>query len=204
VGNVEPIRPVAPSPPGLQQHALENLQYIRATMERAGSFTAVPGLGGVFMGVTALGAAYVAARQPAPTSWLNVWMTELAVAFCIGTLSMFQKSRRCGVPLWTEAGRKFVLGFAPPLLAGALLTAPLFAAGHLNVVAAVWLMLYGVAVVAGGAYSVRSVPAMGAGFFALGVIALFTPASLRDLWLAAGFGGLHIGFGTWILRKHGG
>ncbi|HEY3440320.1 MAG TPA: hypothetical protein VGK29_06195 [Paludibaculum sp.] len=196
MGQVEPIR--------MTDHALENLQYIRSAMERATSFTAVPGLGGMIMGATALPAAWLAARQPSPQGWLTVWLTELVLAVAIGSLAMIHKANRSGAPIWNEAGRKFVLSFAPPILAGALLTWPLYHAGLLHTAAAAWLMLYGVAVIAGGAFSVRIVPAMGIAYFALGIVTLIAPPGLRDLPLAAGFGGLHLVFGFWIYRRYGG
>lgn len=196
VGQVEPIR--------IADHALENLRYIRTAMERASAFTAVPGLGGMIMGATALPAAWLAAHQPSPRAWLTVWLTELILAVAIGSLAMVHKASRSGTSMWNEAGRKFLLAFAPPILAGALLTWPLFHAGLLHTTAAAWLMLYGVAVIAGGAFSVRIVPAMGLCYFALGVVTLFAPPALRDFTLAAGFGGLHLIFGFWIYRRYGG
>lgn len=188
----------------MQEHALENLRYIRSAMERAGSFTAVSGSGGMAMGATALGAAWLAHRQSTPQGWIIVWLSEMVLAVAIGFLAMLHKASRSSIPLWTEAGRKFALSFAPPIAAGALLTWPLYQAGLLHVVASMWLMLYGVAVIAGGAYSVKIIPAMGAAFFALGLIALGAPSNLRDFPLAVGFGGLHVVFGYWIYRRYGG
>ncbi len=196
MGKVEPIR--------ISERALENLQYIRTAMERAGSFTAVPGLGGMVMGATALVAAVLAWRQATALGWLTVWLTEFVLAVAIGALAMVHKAQRLGLPLMHDAGRKFVLSFAPPLLAGALLTWPLYQSGHLETMAAAWLMLYGAAVIAGGTFSARIIPAMGACYFALGIVALVAPAAMKDLPLAAGFGGLHLVFGYWIYRRYGG
>ena len=58
--------------------------------------------------------------------------------------------------------------------------------------------------ISAGSFSVGAVPLMGIGFMWLGTLALATPASLADAWMAAGFGGLHIGFGLLIARRHGG
>lgn len=173
-------------------------------MERAGSFTAVPGLGGMVMGATALPAAWLASRQHTAQAWLVIWLTEMVLAVAIGALAMVHKAKRSNAPLWNDAGRKFALSFAPPIAAGALLTLPLYQAGLLHVVAALWLILYGAAVLAGGAFSVRIVPAMGLGYFALGIITMLAPPSMRDIPLAAGFGGLHLVFGFWIYRRYGG
>lgn len=196
VGHAKPIP--------IHRHAIENIRFIRGTMERAGSFTAVPGLGGMAMGVTALPAAWMAQRQATSGAWLAVWCVELVVAVAIGALAMVHKARSTGAPLWSAAGRKFMLAFAPSVIVGALLAGPLFHAGLVGVMAASWLLLYGVAVISAGAYSVDVVPAMGLAFLALGAVAMFVPAGLRDLPLAAGFGGLHLIFGFWIYRRYGG
>jgi hypothetical protein len=204
MARILPLQRDNPAPVRLQDHALEHLQFIRTTMERAGAFTAVPGMGGVAMGVSALAAAWFARRQVDAASWLTVWITEGIVAAVIGALAMAHKARQSGASLDSEPARKFVLGFLPPLFAGALLTLPLYQAGLLGAVAATWLLMYGAAVISAGTFSVRIVPAMGVAFLTLGGLALWAPPDLRDLPLAAGFGGLHIVFGIWIWREYGG
>ena len=77
-------------------------------------------------------------------------------------------------------------------------------AAALGVSVAAALLLYGAGVVTGGAYSVRSVPAMGAAFMALGVGALCAPPGWGNVFLGAGFGLCQLGFGAWIWRRHGG
>src|SRR5439155_510800 len=72
------------SPRPLHDRALDNLRYIRQTMERAGSFTAVPGWGQIAVGTTALAAALVAARQRTPELWLATWLGAAIVALAIG------------------------------------------------------------------------------------------------------------------------
>jgi len=183
---------------------MDNLRYIRQTMERAGSFTAVPGLGGVLMGCTALAAAGVAASQADAGRWLAVWVAEAGLAILIGIAAAAHKSARAGMPLLSAPGRKFVAGFVPAMAAGAVLTLVLFRAGALAFLPGVWLLMYGASVVTGGAASVRVVPLMGSCFMAAGVLALLGPASWGNLLLAAGFGGLHILFGVVITVKYGG
>ena len=191
-------------PVAMEAHALENLRYIRGAMERAGSFTAVPGLGGVLMGSTAVAAAWMAGPQTAQGRWLAVWMAEAAVALLVGIVAAFWKARRLDVPLLSGPGRKFVAGFAPAMLAGGVLTAGLWQAGMDHLLPGVWLLLYGVGVVSGGASSVRVVWLMGACFMAAGTAAVLLPAAWGNGELAAGFGGLHIVFGTAIAVKYGG
>jgi hypothetical protein len=198
------LRSSLSEPPALDTHALENLRYIRQTMEQAGSFTAVPGWGGVAMGTTALAAAFWAARQSTPEAWLAIWLAEAALAATIGTLAMMRKARAANVPLLSGPARKFALGLAPPLMAGALLTLALYPAGLVTTLPGVWLLLYGTAVVTGGAFSVRPVPLMGLGFMLVGTAALFAPSAWGNLFMAAGFGGLQILFGLIIARRYGG
>jgi hypothetical protein len=198
-----------PEPVQLHEHAMDNLRYIRRTLERAGEFTAVPGIGGMLMGSTALVAAWIAGpwiagpRTSAPR-WLAVWLVEAVVALLIGIAAAAHKSKRVRIPLLSGPGRKFVAGFAPAMVTGAVLTLVLFRQGAAGMLPGVWLLLYGTGVLSGGAASVRVVPAMGALFMLAGAVALFLPATSGDLLLAAGFGGLHIVFGTIIAVKYGG
>jgi len=202
MAEVRPIR--AAEPLAMHSHAIDNLRYIRETMERAGSFTAVPGWGGVTMGITAVAAAVVAGWQISPDRWLATWLMEGAVAIAIGVIAMQQKARAAGLEMWSAPARKFVFSFVPPMFAGAVLTFALWRAGLMHLIPGTWLLLYGTGVITGGAFSVRVVPIMGGGFLALGAAALVSPAALSNLWLGLGFGGLHIVFGAMIARKYGG
>ncbi|HWB87117.1 MAG TPA: hypothetical protein VG675_23440 [Bryobacteraceae bacterium] len=204
MASIRPIRAPAPPPVEMQAHALDHLQYIRRTMERAGAFTAVPGLGGIFMGFTALAAAWMASREATAAARMGVWLSAAAVALLAGIAAASRKSRRAGVPLFSGPGRKFVAGFVPPLLAGAVLTVVLFRAELAAFLPGAWLLLYGAGVVSGGAASVRVVPLMGMCFMLLGAAALLFSPGWNDLLLAAGFGGLHILFGIVISVKYGG
>ncbi|MFV1988075.1 MAG: hypothetical protein ACC682_12400 [Gemmatimonadota bacterium] len=190
-------------PIALGDRAMEDLRFIRQTMERS-AFTLVPGWGGVGMGLTALAAAALASGQPTAEGWLLVWTLEAFVAVAIGAVAIHRKARRADLPVLTGAGRKFFLSFLPPALAGAVVTVALWRAGSDSLLPGVWLLLYGAAVVTAGTFSVRVVPVMGVGFMVLGVIALLAMPAAGDLSMAVGFGGLHIVFGTMIARRHGG
>jgi hypothetical protein len=183
---------------------MENLRFIRDTMERAHAFTGVPGWGGVGMGVTALAAAFLASRQPTVERWLLTWLAAGWLAFAIGGLAMIRKAAAGDTPLTSKPGRRFVLAYTPPILVGGILTVALYQAGLPTLLPGMWLLLYGAAVVTGGAMSVRIVPVMGACFLVLGAVALFAPATWGNPLLALGFGGVHIGFGLWIARRYGG
>ena len=191
-------------PPSLHGRAMDNLQFIRETMERSTHFTAVPGYGGMLMGITAVGAAYIAQNQALIRDWLLVWLVEAALAFCIGTFAMWQKSKIAGTSLNSAPGKKMILSFLPPMICGVVITLGLWRFEHYEIMIPVWLLLYGAAVVTGGSFSVRAVPIMGWCFIALGAIAFFLPTGAGNLMMAAGFGLLHIVFGIVIARRYGG
>jgi hypothetical protein len=193
-----------PDPPDLRVHAINDLRFIRETMERAGSLTAIPGWGQVAIGVTALIAAAIASRFPAPGLWIGIWVVEAALALAIGALTMAYKSSRAGAPLFNETGRRFALSFSLPMLAGAILTGVLFQARLYGAIPGMWLLLYGTAVATGGAFSVRIVPVMGYSFMLAGAVALFVPTPIAHVIMAASFGGLHLLFGLVIARRYGG
>jgi hypothetical protein len=182
---------------------MDNLRFIRQTMEEAVYFTAVSGVGEIAVGLTALAAAWLASRQATAQQWLAVWLGEAVIAALVTSGAVAWKARQARVSLLSRPGRRFALGLVPPLVAGALLTYALMAAGQRPLLAGVWLLLYGTAVVTGGAFSVRIVPVMGLGFMALGALALFAQG-WGDAFLAAGFGGLNLLFGVYIWRRHGG
>jgi hypothetical protein len=182
---------------------MDNLRYIRETMERASAFTGISGWGQVAIGVTALGAALLGAQQTVK-SWLMVWIAEALVSLLIAGWSMDRKARAADMPLFSGPGRKVAFSLSPPLVAGALLTAVLYRSHLTNSIPGTWLLLYGTGVVTGGMFSVRIVPVMGLCFMTLGAVALFAPAFLGNWLLAAGFGLLHITFGVVIARRYGG
>jgi hypothetical protein len=202
---VLPIREEPPrEPPALHARAMDNLAFIRSTMENAGAFTAVSGWGMVIVGFMAIAAAFIAAAQPTTARWLDVWLALAAAGIVIQLWAMLAKARAAGIPLLSGPGRKFVLAVSPPLLAGAVLTIVLHRAGMAAVLPGLWLLLYGAAVAAGGAFSVEIVPVMGLCFLAAGALALFTPLAWNDWILAIAFGGFHIAFGFPIARRYGG
>ena len=173
-------------------------------MERASAFTAVPGWGQVAIGLSAIGATYVAAHQATRRAWLGVWLAEAIISLLIAGWLMDRKARKLGAPLLSGPGRKVVFSLSPPMIAGALLTVVLFRARLFNAIPGAWLLLYGAGVVTGGMFSVSVVPVMGICFMLFGALGIFLPVISGDWLMVCGFGGLHIIFGLIIARKYGG
>ena len=191
-------------PRAIHSHAIDDLRFIRDTMARAGQFSAIPGWGGVTMGATAIVASAVAGPLSDAERWLAVWSIEAAVAILIALVTMVRKARRSSATLLATPTRRFALVLLPPLAAGAVLTAVFVANGLTARLPGCWLLLYGVSGATGGALSVRVVPVMGVLFMALGVAAFIAPSGWGNIFMAAGFGGLHIIFGAIIARHYGG
>jgi hypothetical protein len=196
--NAEPI--------SLGDRAADNLRFIREAMEGSSRFTAVPGVGGILMGVTAIVAAFIANNYaPLRQDWLITWLVEAIVAFGIGLAGIWFKASRGDASLLSTPAMKFARGFSPPLIAGVAITVGLWRFGQFEAMVPAWIICYGAAVVCGGAFSVRVVPIMGWCFMAAGAIAYAVlPAANFNWAMAATFGLLHIVFGAIIAKRYGG
>jgi len=193
-------------PAPIHEHALNNLRYIREAMERATAFTSIPGWGGFWVGLTAVGASVYGARfiAASPRTWMMVWLGEAILAAIIAGLTMIRKARRASVPFNSPAARRFFVSYFAPLIAGAALTYILGHIGAWKALPATWLLLYGASFVSSGAYSIRVVPVMGICFMLLGIAACFVSFPAGNALLGCGFGGIHIIFGLIIARSYGG
>jgi hypothetical protein len=198
------VSPDPEEPPALHERAMDNLHYIRKTMERSTAFTGISGWGEVAIGSSALLASWVAANQTNFKHWVAVWVAEGLISLLIAGWSMDRKARAAKMPLMSGPGRKAVFSLSPPIIAGALVTLALARARLTDAIPGVWLLLYGTGVVTGGMFSVPAVPIMGLCFMFLGAVALFAPPEYANLFMAAGFGGLHLVFGLIIARRYGG
>jgi hypothetical protein len=198
------VSPAQPEPPALHERAMDNLRYIRETMERSTAFTGISGWGEVAIGSTALLASWIAANQSNFKHWVAVWVAEGLISLLIAGWSMDRKARAAKMPLMSGPGRKAVFSLSPPIVAGALVTIVLARARLVSAIPGVWLLLYGTGVVTGGMFSVSAVPIMGLCFMVLGAVALFAPPEYSNFFMAAGFGGLHLVFGLIIARRYGG
>ncbi len=206
-----PARPRRNAPPhdsppiALHERAESDLAFVRGVMERSHHFTAVPGIGGMFMGVTAIAAAIFAYLQPTRDRWLMVWLGEAALAIAIGAFALVEKAKRSSVPLSGAPARRFALGLVPALVAGAVLTIACLRAQAWTLLPPLWLAFYGIAILGGGAVSaVRAVPILGSVFLAASALAVATPAAWSDAWLGLAFGGGHLIVGAIVARRHGG
>ena len=183
---------------------MDNLRFIRETMEAAATFTAVSGWGQVLIGVTAIVTALIAGPFFGTTEWVLIWAAEAFLALAISVWFMYNKARKANLPALASSARKLLFSFTPVGVVGMIVTVAVMQRQLDPMLPGLWMLLYGTAVVAVGAFSVRIVPVMGAAFILLGGTALFAPVTWSTALMVAGFGLLHIGFGIVIARRHGG
>jgi hypothetical protein len=194
----------ARAPETLSERAIADLRYIRETMDAATSFTAVSGVGYVAIGVGALLTHLLARLEPEIATRILLWVGDAALSIAIGAATTVWKARRARQPIRTGPLRKFVVGIAPAIAVGAVLTVTALRLDAAALVPGLWLLLYGAGLIAAGAYSVPLLPIMGATFMLVGAVAALGPAAWGENLLVAGFAGLHVGFGLAIARRHGG
>ena len=201
-------RPAAPpvdapaAGPSLPARAADDLRAIRSSMERASLFTAVPGHGGMLMGLVGLTGAVLASRQADSGAWLRVWLSTAAIGVVVGLCAFAHTARATGQSLLSPTGRRFLLALLPPLIVGGALTAVLPGRGLSLALSGIWLLCYGASTITCGLLSLPLVPVMGVGFMLLGAAALALPPAAGDACMAAGFGGLQLLFGWLIARRH--
>jgi hypothetical protein len=192
----------APTP--IDSGALENLRYIRSTIEAVHTFTTVPGKGCIAMGVSALVAVALESVPSLAGHWLAIWVGAAIVACGSALWFMEQKARRQGLSLRRAVARRFFMALAPAFIAGAILTAALASRVDRELVTGMWLMLYGTGLCACGVFAIDAVFTAGAAFLALGAATLWLPPGSANVVLALGFGGIHLALGATIMRHHGG
>ena len=199
-----PKPPRQPDPTPIDSGAVENLQYIRRTIEAAHTFTTVPGKGCIAMGITALAAVAAESYPPLAAHWLAIWVGAAVLACSLALWFMEQKAHAQGLSLRRAVARRFFMTLAPAFLAGAILTAALVGRVDRELITGTWLLLYGTGLTACGLFAVPAVFTAGVAFMALGAATLWLPPGSAHVVLALGFGGIHLALGAAIVRRHGG
>lgn len=194
-------RPAEGQVESMHGHAARELRAIRAAMSRAGSFTALPGWGGMGMGFVGLVAAGRGALATEPAGWLEAWLVAAAVALPLGAGTLWSEARAARIDLRRGPARRFVVWLAPPLLAGAIMSGAIWRSADLSLLPATWLLCYGLAVLAAGAFSLPLLALMGGLFMALGAVAAFVPLAVGNLLLGVGFGGVQVVFGAILVAR---
>jgi hypothetical protein len=184
--------------------AAENLRYIRNTIEAAQTFTSIPGKGCIVMGTAAVAAAVLESLPALGTHWLPIWLAAAVLSAAVALFFMEEKARNQGLSLRRTVATRFFLTLAPAFVAGGILTVALMDVVGREVIAGIWLLLYGVGIAACGLFSLGIVLIAGFAFMGLGTVALAAPGTWAPALLGIRFGGIHLVLGVLIMRDHGG
>ncbi len=194
------------------ESALQDLLYIRKTLEAAGQFTAVPGKCLMAAGLIALaGTAFNAYYTQAP--WepgarlplaLDTWGVVLVASLAIVSYGIYRKSQQMETAIQPPLVRKLAWSLSPALFVGAILTNLAVSSHNLSWLPAIWLGCYGAAVTNGGQVSVRPIRYMGVSFLLVAGGAALSPSGMGLTWVAVGFGWLHLVYGAYIAWRYNG
>lgn len=202
-----------------QQAALENLRVIRSLMEKAHIYRAVSGQAAVFGGLMAV---VYATRQGLITTkagalsaeelFLSGWLSQLLAVAVFNGVTLYREARRRGQPFVSQGMKTALRALLPPLLVGGVVGIGLVIYLHNLVLAAlVWILCYGLALLATASFSPRSLVRLGWAFVISGLALFLVWASNGDIRLltddlapaslAMGltFGLLHLIYGIAVL-----
>lgn len=175
----------------IDSHAAATLRYIRSSMDSAGSVV-VPGSTAAVAGAFGLSAAALCSIPQLRDAWLVVWIVAALVTVTIGGMLLLRHSPSGAITIAGSPIRKFVLCFAPPVLAGAILTAALWRHAAPQLIPGTWLVLYGCAHVSASVATRAQLAVTGTAFLVLGLVAFVTPVEWHMILLALGFGATHL------------
>ena len=209
-----------------QEQSLETLQDIKKIMEKSSRFISLSGLSGISAGICALAGAWlsynyvvgnrdyiinpdVAGAQSIANDYtilLNTWLFWIAAGtFAAALISAFFftwiKSKKEGIPIWGTTARRLILNVSIPLLAGAFFLIRLAQYGDFILIAPGCLIFYGLALINASKYTLNEIRYLGYAEVILGIICLWYAGYGLYFW-AAGFGVLHIVYGTFMWWKY--
>lgn len=189
---------------------IDNLRYIRSTMERSTKFLSLSGISGVVAGLVALCGAFIAylimTRSFAVTGIIIYDLLILAAivlvcACSVGIYFSVRKAKKMGAKFWTPVTFQLIKDAGVPLVVGGLFSLILVYQGYFGMTASTMLIFYGIALINAGARTYRDIKILGACEIILGLLAGIFIGNGLILW-AMGFGVLHIVYGIVMYMKY--
>jgi len=188
--------------------ASEDLERIRALMERATEFSNLSGWSIVISGLLAAAGAGECWRRnvdfdlPFHSRVLAlVWGSVFALAAIQGLGFSIVNARQKGEPVWSHLTRQVVVAMLPALFCGAALTGYAFQTGQLDLLPPCWMLAYGSSLMGLGLFAGRRFRVAALAFLVLGAASLFLWKEHGLVTMLASFGGLHLVLGAWVLWK---
>ena len=185
----------------IRSEAEENLRVIRSLMEKATVYRAISAPGALVGGLLASSVAAFSLQKPhAVLPFVSLWFLVLAVTAAVNFLLLRRDAARRGEPFISPGMRLALRAMIPALAGGGLAT---FIDGGPALIASLWVLSYGISLLAASHFAPKSICWLGRAFFCAGAcllgargMGLFTPEvdSLRTAHLIMGstFGAFHL------------
>jgi len=173
--------------------ALENLRIIRSLMEKAHIYRAVSAPAALTGGLLAIVASawpvqHALAHQQevlmGETIFLVVWLVILGIASALNVVLLAKEAARRSQPFVSEGMRMALRAFAPPMIVGGVVGIGLILFLHnLTLAALIWVLCYGLALLATAGFSPRSLVRLGWAFVITGLVLFIVWAACSDIRL---------------------
>ena len=185
------------------EHAEHTLETIRTLMDRSQRYEHLSGYSGLLAVGTVLAGCVALGLNLLPfgprLDFAVVWSVVFAVAFAAHLLVTFGRAHRRGEPVWSRQARTVLLAVLPSLVVSLAITVLMWRLDRLDLLPALWLLLYGCGALATSFFAPRSIAWLGVTCLAIGIISLVAWPGHAILTMAVGFGVTHIGFGVGVL-----
>lgn len=193
-----------------RREALLRLEEIRRHMAKAGEYRHLSGAAAIGNGVLVLAACAVSrwllgvsfSHGDDPVRLAAAWGPVAALGLAVDVWFTVALARGRGESAWSPAARQLVGGLLPGLLAGAILTAFLFDLRHVEALPGAWMVCYGAALMGASLFAPWEVRWAGLSFLAAGALSLLLFRARALEAMAAGFGGIHLLFGLYVLARY--
>ena len=196
-----------------REDAVEQLRVIRTMMERATIFRALSGETALMGGAAALAAAWLSdGRSGWP--WAYFWLGGLGLVLMFNVIQILRASAVHQRVFWSTGLRTALRGAFPSLVAGGFLGLLYIRVGspeQTKVAASIWILNYGIALLAIREFAPRSMIWLGWAFVAFGLLCLSGLTYVNGLLchtlgtlsashlMAIAFGGFHLLYGGIIV-----
>jgi hypothetical protein len=175
-----------------QQDALDNLRVIRSLMEKAHIYRAISApaalVGGVLAtAVSLVGFSSLSAKESdiTPDEFLFIWLGILAVTAALNVFLLSRDAKNRGQDFVSDGMRMALRAILPPLAVGGILGIGLIVhLQSLTLAALIWIVCYGLALLATASFSPRSLVCLGWTFVAAGLMLFWFWAAKGELHLA--------------------
>jgi hypothetical protein len=185
------------------EHAEHTLETIRTLMDRSQRYEHLSGFSGLVAGVTTLLGCAALGFHRLPfgfsSNFALVWGTVFTIAFFAHVLITFGRAHQRGESVWSRQARTVLLAVLPCFITGLAVTVLMTQLNRLDLLPALWLMLYGCGALATSFFAPRSIAWLGATCLASGIIGLIVLPGHPVLTMALGFGATHVVFGIGVL-----